>query len=75
MSLPATLIFQVLGFCLILFLETLFDQLSVRKLKKGVFAEDCEKCEKKHNDLHMLENISPDQCNNQPPLVGSHLTS
>lgn len=68
MPVPLAETLEVLGFCLILFLETLFDQLSVRKLKKGVFAEDCEKCEKKHNDLHMLENISPDQCNNQPPL-------
>ena len=59
---------QVLGFCLILFVETLFDQLSVRKMKKGVFAEDCEKCEKKHVSLHMSENISPEECNNQTPL-------
>lgn len=68
MPVPLAETLEVLGFCLILFLETLFDQLSVRKLKKGVFAEDCEKCEKKHNDLHMLENISPDQCNNLPPV-------
>lgn len=60
---------QVLGFCLILFLETLFDQLSVRKLKKGVLAEDCEKCELKHMEIHMAENVSPEQCNNQPPMV------
>ncbi|KAL5259827.1 hypothetical protein ACHWQZ_G010065 [Mnemiopsis leidyi] len=72
MPIPLAETLQVLGFCLILFLETLFDQLSVRKLKKG-FAEDCEKCEKKHNDLHMLENISPDECNNQVPTETSEV--
>lgn len=53
----------MLGFCLILFIETLFEQLSIRKLKRGVFAEDCEKCEQKHNNIHKLQNISPDECN------------
>jgi len=66
MPIPLAETLEVLGFCLILFLETLFDQLSVRKLKKGVLAEDCEKCEMKHIEIHMSENISPEQCNNQP---------
>lgn len=61
--LPVAESLEVLGFCLILFIETLFEQLSIRKLKRGVFAEDCEKCEKKHNNLHKLQNISPDECN------------
>lgn len=68
MPIPLAETLEVLGFCLILFVEALFDQISVRKLKKGVFAEDCEKCEKKHVSLHMSENTSPEECNNQTPL-------
>jgi len=61
--LPVAESLEVLGFCLILFIETLFEQLSIRKLKRGVFAEDCEKCNVKHNNIHKLKDISPDECN------------
>eukprot|EP00116_Pleurobrachia_bachei_P006493 sb/3466755/ len=58
---------EVLGFCLILFLETLFDELSVRKLRKGMYAEDCEKCEENHNNLHVLQNVNPTECEASQP--------
>lgn len=71
MPIPLAETLQVLGFCLILFLETLFDQISVRKLKRGILAEDCEKCEAKHNNLHASEKITTEQCNNQATQMDS----